>query len=348
MVRVHNQGAFVMFKNILLFSMVGGFFTNAHAGVLINGAGATFPYPLYSKWFSDYQKVSPEVQFNYQSIGSGGGIRQFTDRTIDFGATDTPMTEEQLKKAGQAVLHVPMAIGSVVLSFNLPGVTSLKLTPDLVAGIFLGNIKKWEDPELKKLNPQLTVAGDIMVIHRSDGSGTSAVFTDYLSKASAQWKQKVGTGTSVNWPVGLGGKGNEGVAGLIKQTPLSIGYMEFVYAKTNKLSVASLKNAQGEFVEPTLASLTDSAHSWMSSMPADFRISLTHATGKGSYPLSSFTYLLIWEDLSQSPKGAALVNFLKWALSSGQKTAASLDYAPLPPSLIKKLEASLRKIKINL
>jgi len=270
------------------------------------------------------------------------------DRTIDFGATDTPMTDEQLKKAGKGILHVPMAIGSVVLSFNLPGQTELKLTPEVVSGIFLGTIKKWDDPEIKKLNPQLSVSGDMMVVHRSDGSGTTAIFTDYLTKVSPAWKEKVGTGNSVNWPVGLGGKGNEGVAGLIKQTPLSIGYVEFVYAKTNKLSVASLKNAQGEFIEPSLSSLTAAAQSFLASMPQDYRMSLSNSKGKGSYPLSSFTYLLIWEDLTHTPKGAPLVKFLKWALSDGQTKASQLDYAPLPSALVKKLEKSLGKIKVTL
>jgi len=325
------------------------FFTQTNllslAGTLINGAGATFPYPLYSKWFADYQKVSPSTQINYQSIGSGGGIRQFTDKTVDFGATDTPMTDEQLKKVGESVFHIPTAIGSVVLSFNLPGQKKLKLTPELVAAIFLGDLKKWDDPRLKKINPDLTVSGDVMVIHRSDGSGTTAVFTDYLSKVNSRWKETVGTGTSINWPVGLGGKGNEGVAGLIKQTPLSIGYVEFVYAKTNSLSVASLQNAQGEFMEPTLASLTAAANSMISNMPEDFRISITNSMGKGSYPIGSFTYLLVRQDMSSSEKGAAFVGFLNWAIKEGQKTAGALDYAPLPSSLVKKLEATIRSIK---
>lgn len=317
------------------------------AATLINGAGATFPYPLYSKWFSDYQKISPQTQINYQSIGSGGGIRQFTDKTIDFGATDTPMTDEQLKKVGEPVLHIPTAIGSVVLSFNLPGTKNLKLTSELVSLIFLGEIKKWEDPRLKKINPSLQVSGDILVIHRSDGSGTSAVFTDYLSKVSPLWKEKVGTGTAVNWPVGLGGKGNEGVAGLIKQTPMSIGYVEYVYAKTNNLAVASLQNQKGEFVEPSLKSLTSAALSEIKSLPADFRLSITNSSGTGSYPISSFTYLLVRQDMSSSPKGAVFVSFLKWALHEGQESAKSLDYAPLPQMLVQKLETSLSSIKIQ-
>jgi phosphate transport system substrate-binding protein len=329
---------------LLSLALFPAFF--CHANTLINGAGATFPYPLYSRWFSDYQKISPSTQINYQSIGSGGGIRQFTDKTIDFGATDSPMTDEQLKKVGEPVIHVPTAIGSVVLSYNLPGQKKIKLTSDLIAAIFLGDLTKWEDPRLKKLNPELTAAGDIVVIHRSDGSGTTAVFTDYLSKVSSPWKEKVGTGTSVKFPVGLGGKGNEGVAGLIKQTPLSLGYIEFVYAKTNQLPVASLQNSQGEFVEPTLASLTAAANAMMSSMPPDYRLSITNSAGKGAYPISSFTYLLIRQDMSASDKGKALVGFLKWALTEGQKTAAALDYAPLPTALEKKLKNTVQTIKV--
>jgi len=329
---------------LLSLALFPAFF--CHANTLINGAGATFPYPLYSRWFSDYQKISPSTQINYQSIGSGGGIRQFTDKTIDFGATDSPMTDEQLKKVGEPVIHVPTAIGSVVLSYNLPDQKKIKLTSDLIAAIFLGDLTKWEDPRLKKLNPELTAAGDIVVIHRSDGSGTTAVFTDYLSKVSSPWKEKVGTGTSVKFPVGLGGKGNEGVAGLIKQTPLSLGYIEFVYAKTNQLPVASLQNSQGEFVEPSLASLTAAANAMMSSMPPDYRLSITNSAGKGAYPISSFTYLLIRQDMSASDKGKALVGFLKWALTEGQKTAAALDYAPLPTALEKKLKNTVQTIKV--
>lgn len=329
---------------LILFSI--WFSGLASTATLIHGAGATFPYPLYSKWFTDFQKVNPDVQINYQSIGSGGGIRQFTDRTIDFGATDTPMTDEQIKKVGEPMLHVPTAIGSVVLSFNLPGVKTLKLTGELIAGIFLGEITQWEDARLKAINPELNAKGSILVVHRSDGSGTTGVFTDYLSKVSSSWKDKVGAGTAVNWPVGLGGKGNEGVAGLIKQTPQSIGYTEYVYAKTNGLSVAQVKNKRGEFVEPTLSSLTAAALSEIAQMPKDYRLSLTQASGKGSYPISAFTYLLIRQDMSKSNKGQGLVAFLKWALSEGQSRAQALEYAPLPPALIKRLEATLQTIKV--
>lgn len=343
----NEQGYDMTWFSFLAGSTITLWASSLMAATLINGAGATFPYPLYSKWFTDYQKVSPQTQINYQSIGSGGGIRQFTDKTIDFGATDTPMTDDQLKKVGEPVLHVPTAIGSVVISFNVPGVRQLKLSPELAASIFLGELKRWEDPRLKKLNPGMQATGDILVIHRSDGSGTSAVFTDYLSKVSSAWKEKVGVGTSVNWPVGLGGKGNEGVAGLIKQTPLSIGYVEYVYAKTNSLSFAALQNQKGEFIEPSLSSLTAAALSEMKSMPTDYRMSITNSSGKGSYPISSFTYLLVRQDMSSSPKGAPFVNFLKWALREGQESAKALDYAPLPPALIQKLEASLATIKLQ-
>lgn len=328
----------------------GLFFTlalSANAGTLINGAGATFPYPLYSKWFSDYRQVAPEIQINYQSIGSGGGIRQFTDKTVDFGASDTPMTDEQIQKVGEPVLHIPTAIGSVVISFNLPGVKSLKLTPELVALIFLGEIKKWDDSRLVKVNPDLKSKGDIMVAHRSDGSGTTAVFTDYLAKVSPVWKEKVGAGTSVNWPVGLGGKGNEGVAGLVKQTPSSIGYVEFVYAKSNQLAIAAIQNSKGEYVEPSIKALTAAAFSEINKMPSDFRASITNASGKGSYPISSYTYLLVRQDMSATEKGSGLVKFLKWAMQEGQKKAAALEYAPLPAALVTKIETSIGTIKVK-
>ncbi|NDD04656.1 MAG: phosphate ABC transporter substrate-binding protein PstS, partial [Proteobacteria bacterium] len=307
----------------------------------------TFPYPLYSKWFSDYSLVAPDTQINYQSIGSGGGIRQFTDRTVDFGATDSPMTDEQLKKLGEPVLHIPTAIGSVVLSFNLPGERDLKLTPELISAIFMGEVKKWDDPRIIKINPGLKAKTDIVVVHRSDGSGTTGVFTDYLSKVSPAWKERVGAGTSVNWPAGLGGKGNEGVAGLIKQTPASIGYVEFIYAKTNQLAVAQIKNSQGEFVEPSLKALTNAALAELSKMPTDFRTSITNASGKGSYPISSYTYLLIRQTMSVDAKGPALVRFLKWAMHEGQTKASALEYAPLPPALVKKIETAIDSITIG-
>ncbi len=315
------------------------------AATLINGAGATFPFPLYSKWFSEYQKINSEVQINYQSIGSGGGIRQFSDKTVDFGASDAPMTDEQMQKAGAPVVHIPTVLGAVVAVYNISGVQSgLKLTPEALSAIFLGEIKKWEDPRLTKLNPELKLTGDIIVVHRSDGSGTSAVFTDYLSKVSPAWKEKVGQGTAVNWPVGLGGKGNEGVAGLVKQTPGSIGYVEFVYAEFNNLSYANLKNKTGKFVTPSLASVTSAATASIKAMPEDFRISITNAEGPGAYPLSSFTYLLVWRDTPDAEKGGQLVKFLNWAIKDGQKLASELKYSPLPKSLVAKIEAKIKTL----
>jgi len=323
----------------------------ALAATLINGAGATFPYPLYSKWFSDYQKVSPDTQINYQSIGSGGGIRQFSEKTVDFGATDAPMTDEQLTKAGAPIIHIPTVLGAVVVTYNLAGVEKgLKLNPDVLAEIFLGKITKWTDPKIVKENPKAKLSGDILVVHRSDGSGTSAIFTDYLSKVSPEWKTKVGGGTAVNWPIGLGGKGNEGVTGLIKQTPGSIGYVELVYAENNKLPYASLKNKAGQFVLPTVAAVTAAADGALKAMPEDFRVSLTDADGKASYPISGFTYLLVWKTPTDAKKGSEMVKFLKWSMKDGQAKAADLFYAPLPKSLITKVEAKIGTIgspKVN-
>lgn len=318
---------------------------------LINGAGATFPYPLYSKWFSEYHKANPDTEINYQSIGSGGGIRQFTDKTIDFGASDAPMSDEQMAKVGQPVLHIPTCLGAVAVTFNVPGVEKgLKLSGDIVADIFLGKIKKWEDARITSLNPGVKLSGDIMVVHRSDGSGTSSVFTDYLTKVSPDFKAKVGQGTAVKWPVGLGGKGNEGVSGLVKQTPGSIGYIEFVYAIQNKLAYASLKNKAGSFVEPSTDAVTAAAQGALKAMPADFRVSITDPEGKTSYPISSFTYLLIHKTQADADKGSKLVKFLKWAMKDGQSMATALHYAPLPKELLKKVDATIATIeekKIN-
>ena len=320
---------------------------SARAATLINGAGATFPYPLYSKWFSDYQKVSPETNINYQSIGSGGGIRQFSEKTVDFGATDAPMTDEQLTKAGAPIVHIPTVLGAVVVTYNLEGVEKgLKLSPEVLAGIFLGKITKWNDTQITKENPKAKLSGDILVVHRSDGSGTSAIFTDYLSKVSADWKTKVGAGTAVNWPIGLGGKGNEGVTGLVKQTPGSIGYVELVYAENNKLPYASLKNKAGQYVMPSVAAVTAAADGALKAMPEDFRVSLTNADGKQSYPISGFTYLLVWKTPSDAKKGAELVKFLKWSMKDGQAKAAEMSYAPLPKSLVTKVEAKIGTIEI--
>ncbi len=318
---------------------------NANSATLINGAGATFPYPLYSKWFSEYQKVDADSQFNYQSIGSGGGIRQFSEKTVDFGATDSPMTDEQLSKAPAPVLHIPTVLGAVVITFNVPGIEKgLKFTPEIIADIFLGKLTKWNDPAIVKVNPGIKLPeSDIMVVHRSDGSGTTGIFTDYLSKISADWKSKVGAGTAVNWPVGLGGKGNEGVSGLVKQTPGSIGYVELIFAENNKLAYASIKNKAGQFTTPSIKSVTSAAAGALKAMPEDFRVSITNADGKDSYAISGFTYLLVYQKMPKD-KGERIKKFLKWAMKDGQKLAEPLFYSPLPTSLIKKIDTKINGI----
>jgi phosphate transport system substrate-binding protein len=317
------------------------------APIQINGAGATFPYPLYSKWFSEYKKVDGDVQINYQSIGSGGGIRQFTDQTVDFGASDAPMTDEQLAKATGPVLHIPTVLGAVVLTYNLPEAgANLQLPADVVADLFLGKVTQWNDKRIAGANPKLKLPETaVMIAHRSDGSGTSNIFTDYLSKISPEWKTKVGTGTAVNGPAGLGGKGNEGVTGLIKQTPGAIGYVELVYAVNNKLPVASLKNKAGAWVVPSPKSVTAAADASLKAMPEDFRASITDASGKETYPISGFTYLLVSKDMkAMGGKGKAMVKFLKWSMKDGQKNAEPLGYAPLPKALVKKVEAKIATI----
>jgi phosphate transport system substrate-binding protein len=320
----------------------------AETSILINGAGATFPYPLYSKWFSDFGKKDAGVQVNYQSIGSGGGIKQFLEGTVDFGATDSPMTDEQLSKAKSPVLHIPTVLGAVVVTYNVPGIgKGLKLSPEIVADIFLGKIAKWNDPQIAKLNAGLALPdASILVAHRSDGSGTTGIFTDYLSKVSPEWKEKAGAGTAVNWPTGLGGKGNEGVTGLVKQTPGGIGYVELIYAEKNGLAYASIKNRAGTFVAPTNKSVTAAAAGALKAMPEDFRVSITDADGKDSYPISGFTYLLVNQTMA-APKGAKIVKLLKWALTDGQKEAPAMHYAPLPASLVKKVEAKIAKISVT-
>ena len=315
------------------------------AQTLINGAGATFPYPIYSKWFDEYAKIDPEVRFNYQSIGSGGGIKQISSRTVDFGASDGPMTDEQLKQAPAELLHIPTVLGAVVATYNLPGSPKLRFAPDVVADIFLGKITKWNDPRITAANPGVTLPDQqILVVHRSDGSGTTYIWVDYLSKVSSGWQQKVGKGTSVNWPVGLGGKGNEGVAGQVKNTPGALGYVELAYAVKNKMPVASVKNAAGTFVEPTIAGTTAAATAAWKSMPADFRVSLTNPPGEDAYPIASFTWLLVYKDQPNELKGRALVKFLWWMSHEGQKYADDLLYAPLPPPVVKQIEARIRQI----
>jgi phosphate transport system substrate-binding protein len=306
----------------------------------VTGAGATFPYPMYSKWFDEYHKVRADVQINYQSIGSGGGIRQVTEGTVDFGASDGPMTEEQLAafrtKRGGGILHLPTVLGAVVPVYNLPTVTgSLRFTPDALAGIFLGTITKWNDPAIVAANPQAKLpATEIIVVHRSDGSGTTFVWTDYLTKVSADWKAKVGVNTSVNWPVGLGGKGNEGVSGLVRQTPGAIGYVELIYALQSKIAYGSVKNAAGEFVTASIAAVSAAAAGAAPKMPADFRVSITNAPGKTAYPIASFTWLLVPEKIDDPAKKRAITGFLRWMLADGQKMAEALGYAPLPKAVV--------------
>jgi phosphate transport system substrate-binding protein len=311
-------------------------FVPLSAQTLVNGAGATFPNPIYSKWFDEYHKLHPNAQINYQSIGSGGGIRQLQAGTVDFGATDQPMNEEQLSKAGVKPLHFPTVLGAVVATYNLPGVSSeLNFTPEALAGIFLGKIKKWNDPLLAKTNPGVALpANEILVVHRSDGSGTTFIWTDYLSKTSPEWKAQVGSGTAVNWPTGLGAKGNEGVAGLVKQSPYSLGYVELIYAIQNKMAYGRVRNAAGKFVQPDLASVTAAAAGAAADMPADFRVSITNAPGKDAYPISSFTWLLIPSQIQDPAKKQILIDFLRWMLGPGQKMAEPLSYAPLPKLVV--------------
>jgi len=314
----------------------------------INGAGATFPAPIYQKWFEEYRKAHPDVQINYQSIGSGGGIRQLTEGTVDFGASDMPMTDEQIKAITKYhPLHFPTVLGGVVPTYNVAGVTGeLKFSGETLAGIFMGTIKKWNDPAIKKDNPGVNLPNeDITVAHRSDGSGTSFVWTDYLSKVSPEWKSKVGANTSVNWPVGLGGKGNEGVAGLVKQTPNSIGYVELIYAVQNKMGYGLVKNAAGTFVKADFNTVTEAAAGAAKNMPDDFRVSITNATGKSAYPISTFTWLLVPDKIENATKKKAITEFLKWMLTAGQQDAQPMSYAPLPKSVVSKEEKQIALIK---
>jgi phosphate transport system substrate-binding protein len=317
--------------------------------VQITGAGATFPFPIYSKWFSEYNKLHPNVQINYQSIGSGGGIRQLSNQTVFFGATDGPMTPEQLQAAPGRVLHFPTVLGADVPVYNLPGVDAeLKFSGEVLANIFLGKITKWNDPALAKDNPGVNLpSSDITVVHRSDGSGTSYIWCDYLSKVSAEYKKTVGVATSVNWPVGLGGKGNEGVAGLVKQTPGSLGYVELIYALQNQIAFGSVKNMSGEFVKASVDAVTAAAAEAASKMPADFRVSITNAPGKGVYPIASFTWLLLYENPKDKARSRIMVEFMGWALSEGQKFAPELGYAPLPDGVIQLEKAALGKVKVK-
>ena len=321
--------------------------TGRAQNVQINGAGATFPYPIYSKWFSEYNKVHPEVLINYQSIGSGGGIRQLSAQTVFFGATDGPMTSEQMFAAPAPIVHLPTVLGAVVPVYNIPDVTAeLKFSGKLLADIIMGKIAKWNDPAIASLNPGVKLpATDITVCHRSDGSGTTYIFVDYLSKVSPDFKKTVGVATSVNWPVGVGGKGNEGVAGLVKQTPGSIGYVELIYAKQNKINSGSVQNLDGEFVSASLESVTAAAQVAAKSMPKDFRVSITNAPGENVYPISSFTWLLVYQNQKDKAKGKILTDFMHWMLADGQKYCADLGYAPLPKEVVALEEAAIGKVK---
>ncbi len=320
----------------------------AYAADTINAAGATFPAPIYRKWFQEYHTAHGDVQINYQSIGSGGGIRQLTEGTVDFGASDMPMTPDQMGKVTKfKVLHFPTVLGGVVPTYNVEGVSAeLKFSPEALAGIYLGKITKWSDPTITKENPGVKLPGaDITVVHRSDGSGTTFVWTDYLSKVSAEWKSKVGAGTAVNWPVGLGGKGNEGVSGQVKQTPNSIGYVELIYAVQNKMPYGFVKNASGAYVKATFDSVTAAAAGASKDMPADFRVSITNAPGKTAYPISSFTWLLIPDKIGDATKREAIKGFLKWMLAAGQNDAAGMSYAPLPKPIVAKELKQIADIK---
>ncbi len=322
----------------------------AAAQTTLNGAGATFPYPIYSKWFSEYHKVHADVQINYQSIGSGGGIRQVTEATVDFGASDMPMTDEQLNEAQgklkSKVLNLPSVLGAVVPAYNIPGVNGeVKFTPDALAGIFLGRITKWNDKAITGVNPGMNFPDkDIIVVHRSDGSGTTFIWTDYLSKVDSEWKSRVGSGTSVKWPIGLGGKGNEGVAGSIRQLQGSIGYVELIYAVQNNITFGSVRNAAGVFLKASLEGVTAAAAS-APKMPADFRVSITNAPGKDAYPISSFTWLLIPQQSKDPNKGKILADFLNWMVADGQKMTNALSYAPLPDSVVQKEKEAIKTIK---
>lgn len=316
----------------------------------LNGAGATFPAPMYSKWFNDYHNLHSDIEINYQPIGSGGGIRQVTEGTVDFGASDMPMTDEQLKEAEDKlhtkVFNIPTVLGAVVPAYNIPGVTAeLKFTPDLLAGIFLGQINNWSDSKISAVNPGVKFPNQqIVIVHRSDGSGTTFVWTDYLSKVSPEWKSQVGSGTSVKWPTGMGGKGNEGVAGLIRQAPGAIGYVELIYAIQNNIPYGSVRNSAGVFLKASLAGVTKAAAS-VAEMPADFRVSITNAPGKDAYPISTFTWLLIPQQSKDPAKGKILVDFLNWMVSDGQKMTTALDYAPLPANVAAKVKDAVKEVR---
>jgi phosphate transport system substrate-binding protein len=337
-----------MMKKLFAILAVALFALSATAqSVQINGAGATFPYPIYSKWFDEYHKTHPNALINYQSIGSGGGIRQLSAGTVFFGASDGPMTNEQILAAGFRIMHLPTVLGGVVPVYNVQGVNAqLKFTGPVLADIFLGKITKWSDPAIRGANPGVNLPDDeITVVHRSDGSGTSYIFCDYLSKVSPEFRKRVGVATSVNWPAGVGGKGNEGVAGLVKQSPGSIGYVELIYALQNKISYGSVQNAAGEFVTATTDTVSNAASSASKAMPKDFRVSITNAPGKDVYPISSFTWLLVQESPKNVQSSRILVDFIKWALTDGQKFTTQLGYAPLPKEVVALELEAIKRVK---
>jgi phosphate transport system substrate-binding protein len=341
-----------MTKQVVLCLTIGlAAVTASVAALSITGAGATFPYPIYSKWFNEYHKLHSDIDINYQSIGSGGGIKNVTDGTVDFGASDGPMNDKQLEeykqKHGFEILHFPTVMGAVVPSYNIPAVSAeLNFTPEALSGIYLGKITKWNDAAIADANKGVKLpADDIVVVHRSDGSGTTYCWADYLSKVSPEWKQKVGVSTSVNWPTGLGGSKNEGVSGLVKQTPNSIGYVELIYAIQNKLSYGRVKNAAGSFIKADLATVTAAAAGAAANMPADFRVSITNAPGKNAYPISTFTWLLVPSQIKDPAKKTAIKEFLTWMLGPGQKLAEALDYAALPGSVVSQEKKALAKVQ---
>jgi len=332
---------------LLYLCLALGVCTRAQDPMLVNGAGATFPLPVYSKWFDEYHKAHPGVQINYQSVGSGAGIRQLQSGTVDFGASDMPMTDEQLGQAKVPVQHFPTVLGAVVPTYNIPGVSAeLNFTPDALAGIYLGTITKWNDPAIAGANSGVNLpSSDIVVAHRSDGSGTTFIWTDYLSKVNADWKSKVGRGASVNWPVGLGGKGNEGVSGLVKETPNAVGYVELIYAIQNNMPYGRVRNAAGSFMKADLNGVTAAAAAAAKNMPDDFRVSITNPEGKTAYPISSFTWLLIPTKISDPVKRDTLKGFLKWMMTDGQKFTEPLSYAKLPKEVVEKEMKAIAKIQ---
>ena len=336
-----------MKKQMLWITLLASAVSMTASAATINAAGATFPAPIYQKWFEEFHKAHPDIQINYQAIGSGGGIRQLVEGTVDFGASDMPMSDEQLSKVTRyKVLHFPTVLGGIVPTYNVPGAADLNFSGPTLAAIYLGSIKKWNDPAIKKDNPKANLPNeDITVVHRSDGSGTSFVFTDYLSRVSPEWKTKVGVNASVNWPVGLGGKGNEGEAGLVKQTPFSIGYVDLIYAVQNKMEYGSVKNAAGNFVKADFNTVSDAAAGAAKDMPADFRVSINNAPGKNAYPIATFTWLLIPDKIPDATRKKSIIDFLEWMMTAGQADAQGLSYAPLPKQVVAKEQKQIALIK---